>query len=102
MADKKIKKGTKVSWASSGRGSKHKKKGTVLRYLDGGQNMRNFIPKKTPVSKIMTRNYTSSHRRYLVSVNEPKLGLVYYTPRAATIDEQNLPKDKKATRKRAA
>ncbi len=84
-----IKQGAVVAWASSGRGSRHKKSGKVMRYLAEGQNVRDFIPKKVPVSKIMTRNYASSHRRFLVVVDDKKLGTIYYTPRAATIVEQN-------------
>lgn len=86
---KPIPKGTAVSWVSAGRGSRHKKTGEVIRFLDSGLNARKFIPKGTPVSKIMTRNYDSSHRRYLIAVKHKKLGTVYYTPRAATITKQN-------------
>lgn len=89
-----IKQGAVVAWASSGRGSRHKKSGKVIRYLAEGQNARSFIPKSVPVSKIMTRNYTSSHRRFLVVVEDKQLGTVYYTPRAATIEEQNTTKAK--------
>ena len=99
-----IKNGEMVTWASSGRGSRLMKKGKVVRYLDSGQNARSFIPKDTPVSKIMTRNYESTHRRYLVEVNDKHMGVIYYTPRAATIEKKAsraAKKTAKATKKAA-
>lgn len=96
-----IKQGTVVSWASSGRGSRHKKSGKVKRYLAKGENARDFIPKTVPVSKIMTRNYASSHRRFLVVVDDDELGTIYYTPRAVTIENQNRTAGSKAKKKAA-
>lgn len=93
-----VKNGESVTWMSSGRGSRLKKSGKVLRYLEGGQNARDFIPKDVPVSKIMTRNYQSTHRRFLVVVEDKALGKVYYTPRAATIEEAAEKAAKKAAR----
>lgn len=108
MSNKKnlIKKGAKVKWSSSGRGSRHTKTGTVLGFLESRKDVFSRIPKKTPVSRVMTRLYKSQHERYLVAVKNKGGETLFYTPRAVTVNEQNGHKPatsiKRAAKKKAA
>lgn len=91
--NKKIKKGTEVTWTSSGQGARRTKTGTVVAILEGGIDVRDRVPKATLVSQIMTRQPESTHRRYLVKViADDKVS--FYVPRAATIEKQNAAETK--------
>ena len=89
---KKIKKGTEVTWTSSGQGTQRTKTGTVVALLEGGIDVRDRVPKATKVSQIMTRQPESTHRRYLVKVTDADK-VSFYVPRAATIEKQNGAED---------
>lgn len=84
-----IKQGTKVTWTSAGRGGYKTKTGKVECYIEPGKDVRKLVPKKTGISRIKTRYYVSSHRRYLVLVLDHNGIVDFYTPRATTIHGDN-------------
>lgn len=102
MDSKIVKKGTKVSWSSSGQGVKSKKTGTVIGFLQGGKDVVKALPNTTLASQIMTRKPKSSHNRYLVRVPVQDGKDLFYVPRTSTIHEQNGIVVKKAAPKKAS